>query len=162
VVQVRLSRPHISTRYSKPLLPLHRRERMSTFASDFPVNTSGSSTFDSYAYNGPSNTYPVQESESSAGAEYLHTEPSILTRLHTTVSQTPTLFKSPRPPQNSLSTQTLHLQHAANVGMADRRGRRPKLRAIVIANLVKAVVGGKFERSAGNDGIVSSVWNFIV
>jgi hypothetical protein len=56
----------------------HAYTTPSTFASDFnvPVDNSESSTFDSYTYNGPSNTYPLQESESSAGAEYLYTESS--------------------------------------------------------------------------------------
>jgi hypothetical protein len=63
----------------------HAYTAPSTFASDFNVSVDNSessagaaclhtesSTFDSYTYNGPLNTYP----ESSAGAEYLHTESS--------------------------------------------------------------------------------------
>jgi hypothetical protein len=74
--------------YAEPLYAGagHAYTAPSTFASDFNVpvdnfeSSAGaaclkeSSTFDSYTYNGPLNRYPVQESESSAGAEYLHTE----------------------------------------------------------------------------------------
>jgi hypothetical protein len=63
------------------------------------------------------------------------------TRLHTTAPQTRTLFKSLKPPlMSSLSLHMSHLQYPANVGIKDRRGRHPRLRAIVMANLVKAVI----------------------